>query len=271
MTPERPSLLGHEFADGALLEEALTTPSCRMDRPNVRDNQRLEFLGDAVLGLLAAERLYGAFPREQEGPLTVMRTHMVSTSALCEAADRLGLVPQLKRAAHLPPLAKDAKTVADAVEAIIGAAYLDGGFAAAHEVFDALALTAGAAEDEWSENPKGELQVRAQAMHPPRHPVYTLLSTAGKAHEPIFTVKVFVEGLGEATASARTHKAAEAKAAAELLKGQDSIQFKGKIDNAEVDSGGSLRDDGGGTGRDGRLVRSAERAGPGTGTGAGRD
>ena len=217
MTPDRPSLLGHEFTDGALLAEALTTPSCRMEFPDIRDNQRLEFLGDAVLGLLTAERLYGDFPKEQEGALTVMRTHMVSTAALCEAADRQGVIPHLKRASHLPPFDRNAKTVADAVEAIIGAAYLDGGFDAAREVFETLALEANAEENEWSVNPKGELQVRAQAMHPPRHPEYTLLSTSGKAHEPIFTVKVFVEGIGEATASARSHKAAEAKAAAELL------------------------------------------------------
>ena len=210
--------LGHDFANETLLAEALTTPSCRMEHPGIRDNQRLEFLGDAVLGLMTAERLYGDFPKEEEGPLTVMRTHMVSTAALCEAADRQGIVPHLKRASHLPPLDKNAKTVADAVEAIIGAAYLDGGFDAAREVFEALALEANAEENEWSGNPKGELQVRAQAMRPPRHPEYTLLSTAGKAHEPIFTVKVFVEGLGEATASARSHKAAEAKAAAELIR-----------------------------------------------------
>lgn len=209
--------LGHDFVNEELLSEALTTPSCRMEFPGVTDNQRLEFLGDAVLGLMAAERLYAGFPRQQEGPLTVMRTHMVSTAALCEAADRLGVVPQLRIASHLPPLAKNAKTVADAVEAIIGAAYLDGGFPAAREVFEKLGLTANADEGEWNGNPKGELQVRAQAMHPPRHPEYTLVSTAGKAHEPVFTVKVSVEGIGEATASARNHKAAEAQAAARLL------------------------------------------------------
>ena len=209
--------LGHDFADEGLLAEALTTPSCRMMSPDIRDNQRLEFLGDAVLGLLAAERLYADFPRQQEGSLTVMRTHMVSTAALCAAADRQGLVPQLRIASHLPPLAKNAKTVADAVEAVIGAAYLDGGFPAARKVFERLGLTANAEEGEWNGNPKGELQVRAQAMRPPRHPEYTLVATAGKAHEPVFTVKVSIEGLGEATATARTHKAAEARAAARLL------------------------------------------------------
>ena len=210
-------IFGYQFENEALLEEALTTPAYRMDVPGAKDNQRLEFLGDAVLGMLSAERLYAEFPDEQEGSLTVRRTHMVSAAALCEAAGRLGLAARLKRNQGAVDLPRNAKTLADAVEAIIGAAYLDGGFAAAKRIFEALKLSANAAEDEWSGNPKGELQVRAQAMKPPRHPEYELLKTEGKAHEPVFTVRVTVEGMGSATASARSHKRAEAIAAAELL------------------------------------------------------
>ena len=210
-------IFGYTFENEALLEEALTTPAYRMDVPAAKDNQRLEFLGDAVLGMLSAERLYAEFPNEQEGPLTVRRTHMVSAAALCEAASRLGLAARLKRNTGAAELPRNAKTLADAIEAIIGAAYLDGGFAAAKQVFEALELSANAAEDEWSGNPKGELQVRAQAMKPPRHPEYELLKTEGKAHEPVFTVRVTVDGMGSATASARSHKQAESLAAAELL------------------------------------------------------
>ena len=209
--------LGYDFKRDDLLTTALTTPSCRMDDLSVHDNQRLEFLGDAILGLLAAEQLVASFPTETEGALTVMRTHMVSTHALCEAADRLGLAGKLRRAAHLPPFAKNAKTIADAVEAIVGAAYLDGGFDAARAIFKTLSLKSRVNDGEWDGNPKGELQVRAQAMTPPRHPDYALVSTSGKAHAPIFTVRVSVEGLGEATATASTHKGAEAAAAARLL------------------------------------------------------
>ena len=210
-------IFGYTFADEALLEEALTTPSYRMDVPSAKDNQRLEFLGDAVLGMLSAERLYAEFPGEQEGSLTVRRTHMVSAAALCEAAARQGLAARLRRNKGAAELPQNAKTLADAVEAVIGAAYLDGGFAAAKRIFAALELDANAAADEWSGNPKGELQVKAQAMKPPRHPVYELLKTAGKAHEPVFTVRVTGDGLGSATASARSHKQAEALAAAQLL------------------------------------------------------
>ena len=210
-------IFGYLFKNEALLEEALTTPSYRMDVPSARDNQRLEFLGDAVLGMLSAERLFAEFPDEPEGPLTVRRTHMVSAAALCEAANRLGLAVRLRRNKGGAELPRNAKTLADAVEAIVGAAYLDGGFAAAKQMFDALELTANAEETEWSGNPKGELQVRAQAMKPPRHPEYELLKTEGKAHEPVFTVRVTVDGMGSATASARSHKQAESLAAAELL------------------------------------------------------
>ncbi|MBQ2632637.1 MAG: ribonuclease III, partial [Kiritimatiellae bacterium] len=117
-------ILGYEFRDGGLLQEALTTPACRMDSPDSRDNQRLEFLGDAVLGLLSAERVYGEFPGEKEGSLTVRRTHMVSSAALCEAAGRLGLVSRLRRNRHAEELSPNAKTLADAVEAVLGAVYL---------------------------------------------------------------------------------------------------------------------------------------------------
>ena len=211
-------MFGYEFRNEALVETALTTPSYRMDKPGAEDNQRLEFLGDAVLGLLSAERVFSEFPGEQEGPLTVRRTHMVSSAALCEAADRFGLAARLRRNRAAAELPKDSKTLADAIEAVIGAAYLDGGLAAAQTVFDALELNANAAVAAWSDNPKGELQVRAQAMRPPRHPQYELLKTEGKAHEPVFTVRVSVDGVGSATASARSHKLAEAQAAANLLR-----------------------------------------------------
>ena len=211
-------IFGYTFADEALLEEALTTPSYRMQFPDAKDNQRLEFLGDAVLGLLSAERLYGELPHEQEGPLTIRRTHMVSAAALCEAAARHGLAARLRRNKGAEELPRHAKTLADAIEAIIGAAYLDGGFAAAKRVFDALELDSNAERGDWSVNPKGDLQIKAQAMKPPRQPEYTLLETSGKAHEPIFTVKVSVEGVGEAVAKAGVRKEAEALAAAELLK-----------------------------------------------------
>ena len=209
-------IFGYQFANDALLEEALTTPAYRMAEPGARDNQRLEFLGDAVLGLLAADRMYAECPSDGEGPLTVKRARMVSAASLSAAADRLGLAERLRVNKGGAAVSKGSKTLADAVEAVIGAAWLDGGLAAAKRVFDALGLSpdAGGVGDG---NPKGALQVKAQAMKPPRQPEYALLATAGSSHEPVFTVKVRVEGLGEAVAKARSHKEAEARAAAALL------------------------------------------------------
>lgn len=208
---------GYDFRNEELLAEALTTPSFRMDYPEAHDNQRLEFLGDAVLGALAAERLFTEFPAESEGELTVRRTHLVSTAALCAAAERLQLAKSLKRNHAAKPLSANSKTLADAIEALIGAAYLDGGWEAAHCVVSTLELETNAESSAFSVNPKGDLQIKAQAMKPPRHPEYTLLSTTGKSHEPIFTVRVRVDGIGEAEASAGSHKEAEARAAAALL------------------------------------------------------
>lgn len=212
-------IFGYEFKNPALLEEALTTPAYRMECPSARDNQRLEFLGDAVLGFLAADSLYAAAPRATEGVLTVKRTRLVSTAALCAAAARHGLAARLRRNRGCAPLAENAKTLADAVEAVVGAAWLDGGLAAARQVFKGLALeqAAGAVA-----NPKGDLQIRSQAMTPPRLPVYTCLGVSGKVHEPIFTMRVEVDGLGEASACAHTRREAEALAAARLLESLDA-------------------------------------------------
>ena len=81
-------IFGYAFKNDALLEEALTTPSYRMTCPKAKDNQRLEFLGDAVLDFLAADQLFASCPGDSEGPLTVKRTHMVSSPALCAFSAR---------------------------------------------------------------------------------------------------------------------------------------------------------------------------------------
>ncbi len=209
------TIFGYTFQNPALLEEALTTPSFRMTTPGAGDNQRLEFLGDAVLGLLAADRLYATCPNEPEGRLTVKRTQMVSTAALCEAAARFHLADRLKRNRGAAPLPPNAKVFADAIEAILGAAWLDGGLPAARQIFEALDLVSENRAN--VRNPKGDLQVRAQAMTPSRHPVYELLAVSGKAHHPVFSVRVTVDGLGTAEGTAHTRKEAESQAAENLL------------------------------------------------------
>ena len=207
-------VFGYSFRNPRLLEEALTTPSYRMDHPAARDNQRLEFLGDAVLGVLAADMLYRGRPGEEEGRLTVDRARIVSTESLCSAAARISLAGVLKRSAHLhTELPHDSKALADAIEAVIGAAWIDGGLEAARAVFDALGL----GDFEGGSNPKGDLQIATQALDPPRRPEYILVSASGPAHQPVFHVKAVVEGVGEAEARAGTRKKAESEAAAILL------------------------------------------------------
>ena len=209
--------IGYAFKDVSLLETALTTPACRMDHPEVEDNQRLEFLGDAVFGLLSADAVFAAYPWEQEGALTVRRTHLVSGAALTAAAERIGLGDSLRRNAGAAPLAPHAKALADALEAIMGAVWLDGGLAAARTVFGKLALPIDEKLNEWGANPKGHLQVLAQAMKPSRHPVYTVNEVKGPSHAPTVTVTVSVPGLGKATATSGSQRQAEIDAASALL------------------------------------------------------
>ncbi len=209
--------IGYRFRDPKLLDRALTTPSCRMSDPHVADNQRLEFLGDAVVGLLAADAVFAAYPDEQEGRLTVRRTHLVSGAVLAEAGERIGLGKFIKRNTGAHELPPRAKVLADAVEAIMGAVWLDGGLAAAQEVFSRLGLPIDVPLNEWAANPKGYLQVRAQALKPPSRPAYETLNVEGPPHAPVVTVRVTVPGLGEAVATAGSKTAAETAAASALL------------------------------------------------------
>ena len=209
--------LGHVFRDKALLERALTTPACRMDHPELPDNQRLEFLGDAVFGLLSADAVFAAYPDEQEGPLTVRRTHLVSGAMLAKVAERMGLRDHLRRNKGASPLPPRAKPLSDAMEAVMGAVWLDGGLSAAQTVFDHLALPLNAPLNEWSQNPKGALQQYAQGTcHV--SPVYQ--TVASSLQPPHFEVEVKVQNL-VARGAGGSKKAAEiaaARAALELLR-----------------------------------------------------
>jgi len=204
------------FSNRALVEEALTTPSFKMTSPGARDNQRLEFLGDAVLGLLATDWLYANSPSE-EGDMSARRQHMVSASALCAAVAGKGFVALLRRNKGAGELPETSKTVADAVEAVMGAAWLDGGMSAAKEVFDFLALTANARFGELDGNPKTALQHRTQSVKPPITPVYRVLRTSGTSDKPLFTIEVSAGSFGCAVGQGGSIKEAESNAASNLL------------------------------------------------------
>lgn len=211
------ALFGYRFKNPSLLQEALTTPSFRMSSPKASDNQRLEFLGDAVLGLLATDWLYENNPDLKEGELTGKRQHMVSTAALCEAVAERDFIALLKRNKGAGALSPKSKTVADAVEALIGAAWLDGGLDAAKTIFENLALADNSRFGELDGNPKSALQHITQAMVPPRMPSYRLVKTAGTSNNPTFTVEVAVEGIGSARGEGGSRREADSAAAANLM------------------------------------------------------
>ena len=210
--------IGYTFKNRALLELALTAPAYRMDHPEANDNQRLEFLGDAVFGILSAEALYRQFPDDREGELTVRRTRLASGVALAAAAEELGIERVLRRNRGALQLEGRAKPLADAMEALLGAIWLDGGVDAARAVYARLwPETSEGAFDLWRGNPKGHLQVLTQAMRPPRQPVYEIVSAVGPSHAPDVTVRVSVKGVGDAVGKGRSHREAESAAAAALV------------------------------------------------------
>ena len=216
-------LLGHAFARHELLTEALTHRSAVRKRGSTRRGyERLEFLGDRVLGLVIAELLWRRFPDEAEGELTRRHTHLVRREALAEVAKALDLGPRIivSRGEDAAGVRHNPSVLADVCEALIAALYLDGGLAAARDFVERwweprLAALAAPPRD-----PKTALQEWAQARGLPL-PSYRTVATEGPAHRRRFTVTVSVEGLQPATATGSTKRAAETAAAAAALAALD--------------------------------------------------
>jgi ribonuclease-3 len=183
------------------------------------DNQRLEYLGDAVLQLLTSDALYCRYPEADEGVLTDMRLHLVSSKGLLARVPKLGEAFREGLDAFNRNKAWKPKAEVDAVEALLGAAWLDGGLPAAKVFFDLLFSEAdfqGVAHCTGvSDNPKGELQQYAQ-QRLQTEPVYTLIARSGPDHAPTFRCAVAV-GEHAAEGEGATRKAAEAAAAKALL------------------------------------------------------
>lgn len=218
--------LGHRFAQPALLERALTHKS-----HGAGHNERLEFLGDAVLSAAVSALLYRHFAGSPEGDLTRVRAHLVREATLHRLAGDLGL-PELLRLSEGEARsggAQRASILADALEALIGAVHLDGGYAPAAALVERLflpLLEAGAA-DGWSKDAKTELQEWLQARREPV-PTYRIAATSGRQHEQQFAVVCSVPGRGvEAPGSGRSRRAAEqdaARAALATLKAGEASQ-----------------------------------------------
>jgi ribonuclease III len=199
------------------LEEALTHPSYSNERRDLPDNQRLEFLGDAVLGFCVAELLFVREPSANEGVLTRMRAQLVSAEALCGWAREHELAKALRlgRGAEAAGLADATNVLADAVEALIAAVFLERGLDAARELCVHIAEPAlrglGAELD-----PKSELQERLQAQSGVA-PSYELVETEGPAHDRSFRVEVRHLGVLLGEGRGKSKRAAERAAAAKAL------------------------------------------------------
>ena len=219
--------LGYRFRDRTLLETALLHRSFRFEHPNQRvDNQRLEFLGDAILGMLTAAYLFDVYTDKPEGEMTSLRSRVTSGKALAKTARTIGLGAFLKmgKGEERSGGRERASNLADALEAVIGAAWLDGGVRATDRLFKTLfqPQIASLSGDVWEGNPKGPLQELTQSRWK-ESPHYRVISTEGPPHEVVFEVEVKLPNDQVATGRARSKQAAEAAAARRAL---DAIDQK---------------------------------------------
>lgn len=210
------SRLGHRFADEALLARALTHRSFGAEH-----NERLEFLGDAVLNLAVSRLVYDRHGASDEGDLTRVRAHLVREASLHQAALALGLSEALRlsEAEARGGGAQRPSILADALEAVIGAIFLDGGYDAAlalvRRVFGEVIDTSEAAS--WTKDAKTELQEWLQGRRIPV-PGYAIVATRGEKHAQTFEVECTVAVLGLAErGEGRSRRAAEQEAARRLL------------------------------------------------------
>jgi len=207
----------YKFKDASLLEVALTHSSMQK-RGNI-NNERLEFLGDRVLGLVIADILFKQFPDEKEGLLAKRHTALVQQDALLNIAEKIKIDDDIKvSAGEAKTGGKKKKTImADAMEALIGAIYTDGGYDSAYKFIENFWEEMLEEQENPPEDVKSFLQEWAQSRSLPL-PQYTVVGKSGSDHSPEFEIEVFVETLGSAKAKANSKKMAEKLSAEKLLK-----------------------------------------------------
>src|ERR1035437_4501572 len=209
--------LGYVFRDRALLQLALTHPSVAHEHnAALETNQRLEFLGDAVLQLVLTRELFEKFPAFDDGPLTKARAKLVNRRTLAERARHLAIGEHLivSRGEEMHGGRERPSALADTYEALLGAIFLDGGFEAARDFIlrEFQAAFGGLLVIPILENPKGELQELMQAVSP-EAPQYQVVSATGPAHDRIFECTVHHGGTELARGQGKSKKAAESEAA----------------------------------------------------------
>jgi ribonuclease-3 len=213
--------LQYTFQNPALLELALTHPSLGHERnQRLPHNERLEFLGDAVLALAISEHLYATYPEVPEGHLTKMRAHLVNRSALLEMANELELGAHLRlgEAEISQGGRKRVSSLANAFEAVIGAIFLDSDYATAHAfVLRQIGPRLESITDNPEpENAKGLLQEKLHLIG--KTPIYRIVSENGPDHRKEFEASVELDGCVLGSGTANTKKEAEMRAAAVALK-----------------------------------------------------
>lgn len=209
--------LGYTFNDAAMLKAALTHRSVRG-----KNNERLEFLGDSILNFIIASALFHHCPHAKEGELSRLRANLVNGEMLAEIAQEfeLGLYIQLGPGELKSGGSKRKSILADALEAIIGAIYLDGGMAVSEERVLAWYNTRLMDVTKWElyKDPKTQLQEYLQGQKRPL-PIYTVESIEGQAHLQVFNVSCRVEGFEQVTlGAASSRRGAEQIAAEAFLK-----------------------------------------------------
>lgn len=212
--------LGYKFKQEALLEQALTHSSVRGADAKRKDNERLEFIGDRVLGLAIVEVLHEAHPKAKEGDIARRYNMLVRAEACALVARKIGLGAQLV----LSPSEADSGgrdkegILADAIEAVLGAIFLDGGYVKARAVVQRIwtAEAPGRPDASGPIDPKSALQEWAQGRGLAL-PVYASLERSGPDHAPVFTTEVSVKGWPPARGTGPSKRIAEQAAASLML------------------------------------------------------
>lgn len=227
--------IGYRFKRRSRLATALTHPSYRHENEGIEeDNQRLEFLGDAVLGLLAASECYERFPEADEGTLTHLRSLLANRDTLAARGRDWELGPALRlgRGEERSGGRDRASNLTDAVEALIGAIYLDGGMKAVQKVYRAWWSRPDDLLDQQAlDNPKGRLQEFCQQKWKVS-PVYQVVHESGPAHARAFTCITLIKGKPYAEGHGTNKRAAEADAARETLRYLQSSAQPSPVGNA---------------------------------------
>jgi ribonuclease-3 len=215
------NILEHEFRDKELLKRALTHRSYRTHDRNLKSNERLEFLGDAVLEIVVSTYLFDKYPDTQEGKLTKIRSALVRTETIAQAVISKGINEFILMSKSEKASGGDTKPyiLANTYEAIVGAIYLDGGYMKALKfIYDTIIpKTEHIVKYEKYRDPKSHLQELTQSKFH-QLPKYVLVDTHGPAHEKEFEVEVHIKGKKYAKGRGNSKQAAEEEAAKKTIK-----------------------------------------------------